>query len=146
MFNYEIINNSKSINIDNNILKNIFLKIDENIENKQNWIVNIIFVWEEEIKQLNNDYRWKDYVTDVLSFHYYTDYSLLKDEDIRWEIILCEEKILSQSIEYNLTNEQEFYKLVIHSILHLLWYDHENDKDYLIMKQKEDLIWNLIFN
>jgi ssRNA-specific RNase YbeY (16S rRNA maturation enzyme) len=45
---------------------------------------------------LNNDYRQKDSVTDVLSFHYYEDFSDLEVEETAGEVILCESKIYSQ--------------------------------------------------
>jgi len=45
---------------------------------------------------LNKTYRHIDKATDVLSFHYYEDFSGLRDEDIAGELIFCEEKIVSQ--------------------------------------------------
>jgi probable rRNA maturation factor len=80
-----------------------------------------------------------------LSFHYYEDFSQLTNDDIAWEIILSENKINTQAKEYWLWEEKEFYKLLIHSILHILWYDHEEDHDYKIMQEKEDLIWTEVF-
>ena len=71
--------------------------------------------------------------------------SELKDEEIAWEIILSEEKIFSQGKEYWLWEEKEFYKLLIHSILHILWYDHELDNEYKIMQDFEDKIWQELF-
>jgi ssRNA-specific RNase YbeY (16S rRNA maturation enzyme) len=59
---------------------------------------------------------------------------------------LSEEKIIEQWKEYKLWSELEFYKLLIHSSLHIIWYDHEIDEDYKIMKEKEDFIWDKIFN
>jgi rRNA maturation RNase YbeY len=58
---------------------------------------------------------------------------------------LSEDKITTQAKEYWLWEEKEFYKLLIHSILHILWYDHEEDNDYRIMQEKEDLIWSEVF-
>jgi probable rRNA maturation factor len=69
----------------------------------------------------------------------------LVPEDIAGEIILSENKITSQAKEYWLGEEKEFYKLLIHSILHILWYDHIEDNDYEIMQEKETLIWNEVF-
>lgn len=145
MFKYDIIINP-NFEINKNIINNIFLQISQNINTPQNWILNIIFVWEDDIKELNNNYRQKDYTTDVLSFHYFDDFSQLNQEEIAWELVFCESKILSQSVEYWLGIQKEFYKLLIHSILHILWYDHEIDEDFKMMKIKEDLIWNLVFN
>lgn len=144
MFKYEIIT-KPLFEIDEKIINKIFDLVDFEIEKKQTWILNIVFVSEEEIKELNKNYREKDNVTDVLSFHYYEDFSILQSTDIAWELIFCEEKIKSQAIEYWLWEEKEFYKLLIHSLLHILWYDHEDDKDYKIMQNLEDNIWEQIF-
>jgi probable rRNA maturation factor len=60
-------------------------------------------------------------------------------------LVFCEEKIKSQGLEYGLWEEKEFYKLLIHSILHIIWYDHEDDNDYIIMKSIEEEVWNKIY-
>jgi ssRNA-specific RNase YbeY (16S rRNA maturation enzyme) len=51
---------------------------------------------------LNKDYRNIDKATDVLSFHYFDDFSDLNPEDIAGELIFCEEKIVTQGDEYGL--------------------------------------------
>ena len=144
MFNYKIIT-SPSFEIDENIIKQIFFEIWKNINISQNWYLNIVFVTPEEIQELNKNYREKDSVTDVLSSNDFEDFSTLKDDEIAWEMIFCEEKILSQALEYWLWNQKEFYKLLIHSILHIIWYDHEEDEEYKIMQETEDDIWHKIF-
>lgn len=144
MFNYSFIN-TPNFKINKNIIDKIFLEISTLIDKVQKWTLNIVFVSPLEIKEFNNNYRWKNYETDVLSFHYYEDFSGLNVEDIAWELIFCEEKINFQAIEYWLWSEKEFYKLLIHSILHILWYDHENDTDYEIMQPLEEKVWNKIF-
>jgi probable rRNA maturation factor len=58
-------------------------------------------------------------------------------EEIAGEIILSEAKILIQATEYGNTPEAEFAKLLIHSTLHLLGYDHEDDEEYKEMHAEE---------
>lgn len=111
----------------------------------QKWTLNIVFVDANSIQNLNKTYRKKDSVTDVLSFHYFDDFSHLKKNDIAGEIVLCEQKIKEQAIEYGLGEEKEFYKLIIHSVLHILGYDHENDKEYEKMKKIEEEVWGKLF-
>jgi len=144
MFGYEILNNP-TFNLDKKIIDNIFKKISLLVQKKQKWTLNIVFVEAKEIKELNKNYRNIDKVTDVLSFHYYEDFSNLKNKEIAWELVFCEEKIILQAREYWLWEEKEFYKLLIHSILHILWYDHERDEDYEIMQNLENMIWKEIF-
>ena len=97
------------------------------------------------IKNLNNKYRKINKNTDVLSFAYYDNFNNLNNNDIAWELIFSEEKIKIQALEYGLGEEKEFYKLLIHSMLHLLWYDHEKDDEYKVMKNQEEKIWKQIF-
>jgi len=144
MFSYKLLE-KPSINLNNEIIDIIFKKISNKIEKKQNWTLNIVFVDSDSIKKLNNNYRKINETTDVLSFHYFDDFDDLKKEDIAWEIILNFDKILEQSKEFWLTIEQEFYKLLIHSILHILWYDHEQENDYKIMSEFEKVIWTEVF-
>ena len=144
MFSYNIID-KPNIDLNNKIIDNIFEKISNKIDKIQKWTLNIVFVDSDSIKKLNKDYRKIDKVTDVLSFHYFESFEDLKNNDIAWEIILNYDKILEQAKEFNLTPEQEFYKLLIHSILHILWYDHEDDINYNIMSTFEKRIWTSLF-
>lgn len=144
MFKYELTSHP-TFNIDNKVLDIIFDNVSSTILKSQNWTVNIIFLDDDRIQELNNVYRKKNSSTDVLSFHYYDDFSELNSKDIAAEIILSESHILSQGQEYGLGEEREFYKLIIHSLLHILWFDHENDKDYQEMKEFEKQIWQKVF-
>jgi probable rRNA maturation factor len=143
MFRYEILT-KPNFSINEKIVNNIFEEIWK-LNITQKWILNIVFVWELEIQKLNNDYRNIDKVTDVLSFHYYEDFSSLNDDELAWELIFCEEKIKLQAVEYSLWEELEFYKLLIHSVLHIIWFDHEDDEDYKIMQEEENKIWVNLF-
>ena len=96
----------------------------------QNGILNIAFISDEEMQNLNKNYRGKDASTDVLSFHYFEDFSEITPTDIAGECIFSESKILSQAVEYGHTPKEEFEILLIHSILHILGFDHEDDEDY----------------
>lgn len=145
MFKYNIIN-KPNIEVDTNIIDKILITISNSIELKQNWILNIVFLDDNSIKNLNKQYRNIDKSTDVLSFHYFNDFSNLKDDDIAGEIILSQTKIIEQWKTYWLWIKWEFYKLLIHSILHILWYDHENDEDFVLMQKQEDEIFKTVFD
>ena len=144
MFYYKI-HNTNLIKPKRKILNTIFKYISSYIKIPQNWTLNLIFLDDLSIKNLNKTYREKNKITDVLSFHYFDDFSNLDKNDIAWEIVFCENKIISQGIKYNLWTEKEFYKLLIHSMLHILWYDHIKEKDYKIMNEYENQIWLEIF-
>lgn len=144
MFHYQL-TSLPNFDIDNNILDELFIIMSEHINKQQNGTLNIVFLDTHSIQKLNNDYRQKDTATDVLSFHYHEDFTQLQQDDIAWEIVLCEPYIITQWQDFWLGTEKEFYKLLIHSTLHILWYDHENDDEYEIMSDLEKQIWWKIF-
>ena len=144
MFSLQILENPW-FSVSQKTLDEISFHISHTIHKKQNWVVNLVFVDAQGIQNLNRSYRQKDSITDVLSFHYHDDYSHLGEEDLAGEIVFCEEKIITQGEEYGLGTQREFYKLVIHSVIHLLWYDHETDEEYKEMQELENEIWKKVF-
>ena len=113
--------------------------------------VNIKFVSEAEIRRLNGELRNVDKVTDVLSFPAFslaageivdtTDKSLFYNKTILLgDMAICLPQTQRQAAENNVTFESEVIKLVIHSLLHLMGYDHIKDKDFKVMNQKEEEI------
>ncbi|MBN1501216.1 MAG: rRNA maturation RNase YbeY [Spirochaetes bacterium] len=110
--------------------------------------INIILCSNEFIHSVNKDYRKKDRPTDVISFAYREDEfpnNSIDEIEQLGDIFLSLEKAYEQSIEYEVTLKEEFLRLVIHSILHLIGYDHEtNEADAEIMRSREDKLMNSI--
>lgn len=115
--------------------------------------ISVSFVDNEEIQKLNKYYRGIDSPTDVLSFplvefeEIYSDIDLPDetDGDIQkvepiGDIVISLEKAMQQSIEYGHSFEREVAYLTAHSMFHLLGYDHENDEDKKIMREKEETV------
>ncbi len=90
---------------------------------------SVTLVTEDEIKKLNNEYRSKDAVTDVLSFPMFTRDELFSDtEEERipiGDIVICVQRAKEQAEAYGHPLEREIAFLTVHSVLHLLGYDHE---------------------
>lgn len=84
--------------------------------------VSLIIVTIEEIHKLNNEYRKIDRPTDVLSFEE-------MDDDYLGEIFICDDKVREQANLYEHSECREFAFLLTHGLLHLLGYDHMNEKD-----------------
>lgn len=78
-----------------------------------------VLVDEEDMMGLNNTYRGKHYVTDVLSFP--------MDGGVLGEVILCPSVIVKQAVEHELHESEELTYLFLHGILHLMGFDHEKD-------------------
>ena len=121
--------------------------------------ISLLFVDNEEIKEINNETRNIDRETDVLSFpmldfeegkvykDMYIGYEFdetFKDGDelILGDMVLSLEKALGQSEEYGHSYEREVSYLVVHSILHLLGYDHMIEEEKVIMRKREEEILN----
>ena len=106
--------------------------------------LTIKFVSLAEIKKLNREHRNIDKVTDVLSFPA-TDISAGEpvaggDGTYLGDMAICLKRAKQQAKEYKNTFVAEVQKLVIHSVLHLLGYDHIKDEDFAIMSKKEEQI------
>lgn len=144
MFTPLLLNSPSSFTPRPEVIETIFRAISEQVDIPQSGTVNIAFLSDEEIQELNKTHRGIDKTTDVLSFHYFDDFTGLTDEEIAGEIIMSESKILSQAEEYGNTSEAEFAKLLIHSTLHLLGYDHEDDQEYEEMHTEEQKIEKIL--
>lgn len=125
--------------------KEIIKKAVEAVLSKENlqgeYELSLSFVSNEEIKELNREYRNVDSETDVLSFPMNEDFGGLI---ILGDIVISTEKILEQARDYNHSLEREMIYLVVHSMLHLLGYDHMDSGDKENMRGKEkEIIKNL---
>lgn len=111
--------------------------------------ISVLFVDNEQIREINNDFRQIDSATDVLSFPMLSFDGKKVIEDIGdsylgtvvlGDIVLSLEKAEAQAEEYGHSYEREVGFLVCHSILHLLGYDHENEDERAVMREKEEAI------
>lgn len=98
--------------------------------------VSVSFVDNNEIRELNRDYRNVDAVTDVLSFPMNEDFEEPLSK-ILGDIVISLERALEQSVVYGHTIEREVAYLTAHSMFHLLGYDHMTDEDKILMREKE---------
>ncbi|MBQ2897305.1 MAG: rRNA maturation RNase YbeY [Clostridia bacterium] len=109
--------------------------------------VSVLFTGPEGIKKINKDFRNIDSETDVLSFPQFEfetpgvlNQHVFKGVLPLGDIVLNLEKIYSQAEEYGHSQVHEAGYLTIHSMLHLLGYDHISQDDKKIMRDKEKII------
>lgn len=106
--------------------------------------VEVSFVTKEEIKQLNHEFRNKNAVTDVLSFPLGEDgvYDINPENNMKLlgDIVICTDVAKEQAVTYGHSVQREICFLTVHSMLHLLGYDHMVEDDAVIMRNKEKLI------
>ena len=108
--------------------------------------VSVTFVEPDEIQELNRTYRDKDAVTDVLSFPQFEDLSELDEleEICLGDVVICLERAKEQAEEFGHSLEREILYLYVHSIYHLLGYDHETDEEKEEMRQLEEAAMSYI--
>jgi probable rRNA maturation factor len=106
--------------------------------------VSLVFADSEAVKQLNRDYRNVDETTDVLAFYMLPQkgadpsFALPPDGLTRLgEVIISYPQAVAQAKEYGHSAERELALLVIHGMLHLLGYDHEEPEEESEMRDKE---------
>lgn len=114
--------------------------------------VSVTIVDNEEIRELNKEYRGKDSVTDVLSFPILDfdengnimdcDFDFDDEFVVLGDIVICAPRAAEQADEYGHSFEREIAFLTVHSMLHLLGYDHEgseNMEQEMFCRQKQIL-------
>ena len=109
----------------------------EKLENTENTYVSFLITTNDVIQNINSEYRGKNTPTDVISFAY-NETENIGPFDILGDIIISAEKVTEQAKEYGHSTEREFYYVLCHGMLHLLGYDHIDDEDKKVMREKEE--------
>jgi len=101
-----------------------------------NFEVSVSFVTNEEIRELNREYRNVDSETDVLSFPMDDEFD---GKIILGDIVISTQRIIEQANDFGHSLEREMIYLTVHSMLHLLGYDHMigEEKDEMRSKEKD---------
>ena len=116
-------------------------------------MISITIVDAEEIHELNLEHRGVDSVTDVLSFPVVnlTDGSDCEGEGdwyegrlILGDVVLCADRAKEQAVDFGHSYEREMGYLTCHSVLHLIGYDHEDEDERAVMRQKEEAVMELM--
>lgn len=118
--------------------------------------VNVLFTDDENIRQINNEYRAIDAATDVLSFPAVDydrpgDFSRVEENIAAYfnpengelflgDIVISIDRALMQAEDYGHTIEREVAFLTAHSMFHLFGYDHMEKEEAEIMEQKQEAV------
>ena len=156
IYNYEDIQKSEYIDcikeFKNDIKKCINECLKEEEIDTENIEVYLKYTTNEEIRKINKEFRDVDSKTDVLSFPMYERQDLEKEIHnniidmaiVLGDIVISVEKVKEQSKEYGHSFKRELIYLVTHSMFHLLGYDHIQEEDKKIMREKEDIVMNIL--
>lgn len=109
--------------------------------------ISVSFLNNDQIRQLNNEYRHKDMPTDVLSFplgeNGVYDINEETGASMLGDIVISMQKAVEQAQIYGHSLQREVGFLTVHSMLHLLGYDHEQGGlEAVRMREKEEDVMN----
>ena len=114
--------------------------------------VNLLLTMNEEIHEMNRNFREIDRATDVLSFPMVDyeepgEFDFLEEameyfnpetgELMLGDIVISKEKVIAQAEEYGHSIEREYAFLIAHSMLHLFGYDHMEEEERQVMEAKQ---------
>ena len=114
--------------------------------------VNLLLTMNDEIQEMNQNFRQIDRATDVLSFPMIDyeeagNFDFLEDvmdafhpesgELMLGDIVISKEKVISQAEEFGHSAEREYAFLIAHSMLHLFGYDHMEEDERMDMEAKQ---------
>jgi rRNA maturation RNase YbeY len=120
------INNQTQFKINQSLIKKIAERVIGILKRKTN--LSIAVVGRQEMRRLNRSYRKRDKMTDVLSF-----------EELN-EIVICYPQVRKQAKMAGHSINDEMTLLLVHGLLHLLGYDHQNKKQAIKMQWLADKI------
>lgn len=119
--------------------------------------VNLLLTMDEQIREMNLEFRGIDRPTDVLSFPMVEypkpgTFDFLEEQEecfhpesgelMLGDIVISKEKVIVQAEEYGHSILREYAFLIAHSMLHLTGYDHMEDEERRVMEAKQNEIMN----
>ena len=103
--------------------------------------VTVRLVGEDEGRSLNRDYRGKDYATNVLTFVYGEGEAMPGANEegmpLTGDLVLCVPVLMREAAEQGKTLDAHFAHLVVHGMLHLQGYEHDEEGDAQVMEKAE---------
>jgi len=96
--------------------------------------ITLRIVDENEGRELNKNFRGKDYATNVLTFAYD------EVEPLSGDVVICAPIVEQEAHKQHKELHAHYAHLCIHAALHLQGYDHENEKDAAAMETRETAI------
>jgi probable rRNA maturation factor len=103
--------------------------------------ITVRIVGADEGRELNREYRGKDYATNVLTFDY------TRDPVVSADLVLCAPVVAAEALDLKLPLEAHYAHLLVHGALHAQGYDHETDAQAEVMEALErEIVTSLGFD
>jgi probable rRNA maturation factor len=104
-------------------------------------MLSILLVGSGEMAELNQRYRGKDYPTNVLSFSQAEGESTMAQPHLLGDVVICTDRAVDDSKELGYTEDEMVTYLLIHGILHLVGFVHDQPQDAAAMQEQVDRIF-----
>ncbi len=101
--------------------------------------INIILLDTEEAQAYNQQYRNKNYATNILSFPYDNE-SCSGQTILQGDLLICPQIVEKEALEQQKNLDAHYAHLLIHGVLHLIGYDHEEENTANQMESLEILL------
>ncbi len=138
-------NTQRKVKLDTTLIKSRTRKVLQSLE-LEKIELSILIVNDKKIQELNSNYRDQDKPTDVLSFPQEEGTIDEAGHRLLGDVVVSAETAEKQAEDHCLTLDQEIMLLIIHGVLHLMGYDHEQSReDAAFMKKKTKLVFQELF-
>ena len=94
--------------------------------------MSYIFCSDEYLKEINSKYLDHDYYTDIVTFDY------KEGNVISGDMFISVDRVIENSVLYNCNLEDEFLRVIVHGVLHLIGFNDSNETEKLTMREKEN--------
>ena len=139
---FEVINDCNVLLEEEKQMKDFINYCIEKLKLK-NVMFNVIIIDNKKIHEINKKYRIIDRPKDVISFALEDNKeNFISKIRMLGDIYISYEKVISQALDYNHSQERELCFLAIHGLLHLLGYDHMNKEDEIKMFELQKELLN----
>ncbi|MDR8392302.1 rRNA maturation RNase YbeY [Aliifodinibius sp. S!AR15-10] len=98
-------------------------------------MIEVVYVDETKIREVNIKHLDHHYVTDIITFRYDEDHT---NTDIEGTLFCCAQRIAEQAGEFAEDEDTEFKRVLIHGLLHLAGYNDKSDEGKKAMRERED--------
>lgn len=113
------------------------LKEEKKDYDEKTYYISFMITNNEVIHQINKEYRNVDRPTDVISFAY-NETENIGPVEVVGDIIISIDKVKEQAKDFGHSEKREFFYLLTHGMLHILGYDHIEDDERKVMREKEE--------
>jgi metalloprotein, YbeY/UPF0054 family len=107
------------------------------LENKELAEVNLIFMSDDDLLEMNRTHLDHDYYTDIITFDYCENDLILGD------LFISVDRVRENAEDFNVSFGEELKRVCVHGVLHLCGYGDKSEEDERLMRSKENEMLDL---